>query len=176
MEVTKLNNRILKYRLYDNSNGAVLIYTLDLDRFELQVSGETTGSYKWVNTEPHETFIQLLTRADSGYLCDKLFEKHYSNTEAIEAALDDLEVYKDELENYEKIVERIKNIYADSAVEFKNQLEEIIWYEADDLYEPDSNIIFQDFYEHDLDEYGYWEEKSIKLFKEYIVPELVKEN
>lgn len=40
MKVEKIENRILKYRVYDEKSGGVCFYTLDLDRFELTVINE----------------------------------------------------------------------------------------------------------------------------------------
>ena len=169
MKVEKIENRILKYRVYDEKSGGVCFYTLDLDRFELTVSGEASGSYKWTNTEPHETFVSLMKRCSQGYICDKLFDEEWSNERAIEAALEDFDYYKDEFAKSEDIIKEIKEIHAYNYDSFMRDLEDVIVLNGE-TFEPTFDSMFQDFWDHHLTAHTYWNKKSIEWFKEYVTP------
>ena len=170
MTVDKLKSRIIKYRLYDDEFHGWLYYTLDLDRYELSISGETTASYKWVETPQHESFIKLMVRCDKWYLLDKLFKKVFD----IEASTKSIKSYIKENYDYEdsdtlkKILEDIDDMECNSREHFVNSVESIL---------NSNNLPFDSYYIWDCCErkYKHWDERAIVLFCEYIKPELKKE-
>ena len=170
MKVIKLNSRIIKYRLYDDEFHGWIYYTLDLDRYELSISGETTASYKWVETPQSESFIKLMVRCDKWYLLDKLFKKVFD----IEASTKSIKAYIKENYEYEgsdtlkKILKDIDDMECNSQESFVNSVESIL----NSYY-----LSFDNYYIWDCCErkFKHWDERAIVLFCEYIKPELRKE-
>ena len=169
MKVTKLDSRIIKYKLVDAEHG-VHYYTLDLDRYQLSISGETVASYKWVETPTSESFLKLMVRCDKWYLLDKMFNKIF-DIEASKKSIKDYikECYEDEDgETIESIFEDIDGIDCDGIDYFINAIERI-------LTNHYLLVEFYDLYACIEKKFKHWDEKSIDLFCEYIKPELKNE-
>lgn len=170
MTVQKLSSRIIKYRLYDDEFHGWIYYTLDLDRYELSISGETTASYKWVETPQRESFIKLMVRCDKWYLLNKLFKEVFD----IEASTKSIKAYIKENYDYEdsdilkNVLEEIDDIECNGQEYFVNSVESIL----NSYY-----LSFDSYYIWDCCERKYkpWDERAIELFCEYIKPELKKE-
>lgn len=172
VSVDKLNSRILKYRFYDKSHGAVIYYTLDLDKYQLSIQGETTGAYKWVETQKTESFIDLMLRCDMWYLANKLFKKVLD----LNRSLNKIAKYIKECDLFPtKVKERnfireLKEIDVDCQnclmIEVNRLLGE---YEVsvEDDYELWCCIEKQ---------YKYWDEKAVSYFCRFIKPQLRKES
>lgn len=169
MKVIKLNSRIIKYKICDDDWG-VIYYTLDLDRYQLSISGETTARYKWVETPQSESFLHLMVRCDKWYLLNKLFNKVFD----LEASVKSIkryikEYYEDEDgKTIESIFEDIDDIECNSVDYFVPSIERI-------LTNHNLSVDYYDLYGCCERKYNHWDEKSIDLFCEYIKPELRKE-
>ena len=169
MFVKKLNSRIIKYKVCDEDMG-VLYYTLDLDRYQLSISGETQASYKWVETTEKESFIKLMLRCDKWYLSDKLFEKVFD----IDASIESVKEYiKEHYENEDKhtiksILSEIDDLLCNDMYFFVNSIENLL--QSNDL-----EVETYDLYDCCEKKYKRWDEKAITYFCEYIKPELRKE-
>lgn len=170
MTVKKLNSRIIKYRLYDEDSLGVIYYTLDLDRYQLSISGETTASYKWVETPQSESFLKLMVRCDKGYLLDKLFNEVFDLEESIKSVKKYIE------ENYEyeadytlkSINKDIDEIDCNGMDYFVSSIEKI-------LEQHYLTAEYYDLYDCCEKKFKHWDERAIDLFCEYIKPELKKE-
>lgn len=169
MKVIKLNSRIIKYKICDSEHG-VHYYTLDLDRYQLSISGETNASYKWVETPQSESFLKLMIRCDKGYLLDKLFDKVFDVEKSIKSVIDYIkEYYEDEdSETLNSIIEDIDDIECNEMNYFVNSIEGILR----NHYLP---VECYDLYGCCNRKFKHWDEKAIDLFCQYIKPELRKE-
>lgn len=155
---------ILRYRLHDDSNHAWVYFTLDLDRYELIISGEVTASYKWVETKKSESFIELMLRCNAGYLTNKLgysIPKEFNLEKSIEETIENFKDYYEEVE--EDFYEDIRNIDVSTSEGFYKAVEEI-----EDVYFIDTS----DFYTlvECVEEPPYWLKKSVEYFCEHIKP------
>ena len=163
--VDKLTN-VLRYRLYDDAKLAVVYFTLDLDKYELIISGETTASYKWPGPTK-ETFIELMLRCSPCYLIDKLCkEEEFNLDESIKKTIESIYKYYDE-DDIEDLIDDIKNIECDTAEGFQLILKEVFdinnfSYYPEDYCEIVTNV-------------PYWIQKSIEYFCKYIKPLLKEE-
>lgn len=173
MEIEKLASRIIKYRLYDEDSMGVLYYTLDLDKYSLSIGGETSADYKWVETPKTETFIKLMLRCDKYYLLNKLFDRTFDLEASINSTKEFLEEnqwfvkYKDKKD----CLKEIEEICADYESEFvKEVIEKLEEYDVD----VDGDMEY-DLWNCVEKTYKYWQEKAVRLFCEYIKPELKKE-
>lgn len=160
---------ILRYRLHDDSNHAWVYFTLDLDRYELIISGEVTASYKWVETKKSESFIELMLRCSEGYLTNKLgysIPKEFNLEKSIEETIENFKDYYEELE--EDFYEEIRGIDVSTSEGFYRAVEDIV-----DIYLVDT----ADCYEcvECVEEHPYWLEKSVEYFCEHIKP-ILKES
>lgn len=169
MKVIKLNSRIIKYKICDDDWG-VIYYTLDLDRYQLSISGETTASYKWVETPQSESFINLMLRCDKWYLSEKLFEKVFD----IDASIEAVKKYIKEYYEYEdkntlkSILNDIDDLECNNIYFFINSIENL-------LNSNDFEVNTYDLYDCCEKKYKRWDEKAINYFCEYIKPELRKD-
>ena len=169
IKIEELNTSIIKYRLHDKKNGAVLYYTLDLDKYQLSIQGEVCGSYKWCETPDSESFLELMVRCSSGYLVNKLFEKDFSCTESIKT----VKRYIKESgffyikEDERNCLREISEICADSPDFFIGQVVNIL---------KDYNINYDDYEVWSCVEkdYKYWDRKAISYFCNNIKPKLRK--
>ena len=162
MFVRKLNSRIIKYKVCDDNMG-VLYY-------QLSISGETTASYKWVETPEKESFIKLMLRCDKWYLSDKLFDKVFDVDESTEYIKEYIEnYYEDEDKNTIKsILNEIDDLECNDMYFFVNSIENL-------LQSHDLEVETYDLYDCIVKRYKRWDEKAITYFCEYIKPELLKE-
>ena len=174
MRVEKLNNRIIKYRLYDEKSGGVVYYTLDLDKYSLSISGEITAEYKWTETPQSESFIKLMLRCSRWYLLNKLFAKVFDLEKSIVAVqkwIEEKEYFVDDDEakidcfeaiavictrSDEAFMQSVIKALDDYGVEIDGDTEYLLWNRIEKSYK-------------------YWAEKSVDLFCEQIKPELEKE-
>jgi hypothetical protein len=169
INIEELDSRIIKYKLHDQKNGAILYYTLDLDKYQLSIQGETCGSYKWYETPERESFLELMVRCDSGYLLNKLFERVFSLSQSIKSTKQYIKenglFWKIKDEN--DCLKQISAIYTDHPESFIGQVVEILKdYDIDyDIYELYSCL------EKD---YEYWDKKAISYFCNNIKPKLRK--
>lgn len=168
VKIEQLKN-ILRYRLHDDENDAVVYFTLDLDKYELIISGETSASYKWVETPKTESFIDLMLRCDKGYLAMKLGysrPKEFNLDETIEKTIENIkDNYEEEIE--EEFFEEIKDIDVSTCEGFYNEIQKLI--EDYDLYTYDLHECV-----YCVEEHPYWLKKSVEYFCEHIKP-LLKE-
>ena len=177
VEIKQLKN-ILRYRLYDNKNSAIIYFTLDLDKYELIISGETTASYEWVSGTK-ESFIDLMLRSDYNYILRKLgysrpkeFNLEKSIEETIKNIKDNLgeeivlNLEGDDLEDFYKEIRTSVECY--TSEDFINIVNEII-----DSYEGLDGLDVHECIKC-IEEYPYWLKKSVEYFCEYIKP-LLKE-
>lgn len=177
ININKLTN-ILRYRLKDDKNGAIVYFTLDLDNYELIISGETTASYQWVSGTK-ESFIDLMLRCDYSYLLMKLGysrPKEFNLEKSIEETIKNikenlgedivLNLESDDLEDfYREIRYGIECYTSESFVTIVN---EII-----DSYEGLDSLDVHECIEC-VEEHPYWLKKSVEYFCEHIKP-LLKE-
>lgn len=170
INIEQLKN-ILRYRLKDSENGAVVYFTLDLDKYELIITGETTASYKWVDGTK-ETFIDLMLRCSKEYLMDKLSNEEFDNEASIEKTIANMKAKYDKetcrLDNdeFKELLLDIEDIYAGDEWEFDSEVCRIF----DDLcVQP----YFEDCISRVCD-FPYWIRKSIDYFCKHIKP-LLKE-
>ena len=129
MSVQKLESRIIKYRLYDDDSKGVLYYTLDLDKYSLSISGETTAEYKWVETPKTESFIKLMLRCDKYYLMNKLFHKVfdlYKSIEATKALCEEEKWFYRKHKTKEKFLKEMDKICADCESEYVRNVIELL--------------------------------------------------
>lgn len=177
VKIEQLKN-ILRYKLYNDTNGAIIYFTLDLDKYELIISGETTASYKWVESTK-ETFIDLMLRSDYNYILMKLgysrpkeFNLKKSIEETIKNIKDNLgeeiilNLEGDDLEDFYKEIRTGVECY--TSEEFINIVNEII-----NSYEGLDGLDVHECIEY-IEEHTYWLRKSVEYFCEYIKP-LLKE-
>jgi len=71
VKVEQQTKGLLVFHLYEEKTRARIRYYINLEEYELVVTGETTASYKWVSGTK-ESFIDLLLRSDEGYILMKL--------------------------------------------------------------------------------------------------------
>ena len=169
MKVQKLESRIIKYRLRDDEGG-VFYYTLDLDKYELLISGETNASYKWEETPQSESFLKLMVRCDKWYLLEKLFEEEFDFSASVKAVKEYIKEYYDYEtdDTLQSINEDIDEMDCNDIDYFLKSIETSL----------DNHYLLPEWY--DLCEcienhYKYWDEKAIDHFCKYIKPELRKE-
>ena len=176
MEVEKLNNRILNYRIYDEDRHAVMYYILDCDKYSLYISGESHSTYKWYETPKTKSFEQLLLRCSPDYLMDKLYERSFDLPKSIESVkryieeeeLFDKECEEEEKENCFREIELIDTNYKN---EFIRQVCEIL--DRKDVLIGEGTQY--ELWEITQESYNYWDEKAVEWFCKYIKPELLKE-
>lgn len=170
---------ILRYRLHDDSNHARVYFTLDLDNYELIISGEVTASYKWVSGTK-ESFIDLMLRSDYSYLLMKLsysIPKEFNLDKSIEETIKSikenlgeeivLNLEGDDLEDfYREIRGGIECYTSESFITIVN---EII-----DSYEGLEGLDVHECIEC-VEEPPYWLKKSVEYFCEHIKP-ILKES
>lgn len=177
IKIEQLKN-ILRYRLKDSNNGAVVYFTLDLDKYELIISGETTASYKWVEGTK-ESFIDLMLRCDMYYLLQKLGysrPKNFDLDKSIEKTIKNIK------ENFEEDIEL--NLEGDDLEDFYSEIRNgIECYTSERFITIVNEIIdsYEGLYGLDLHEciecvedHPYWLKKSVEYFCEHIKP-LLKE-
>ena len=169
LKIEELDTRIIKYRLEDPKNGAVIYYTLDLDKYQLSIQGEASGSYKWCETPDCESFLELMVRCDKRYLLNKLFNKVFDCNQSIK------NVKRYIKENYEfwdkdeekEIFNDLSEIYTDCAEAFMDKVFEVL------------NAHPKDWDTYEIcccmeDTYNYWDKKAISYFCNNIKPKLRK--
>lgn len=172
---------ILRYRLHDDSNHAWVYFTLDLDRYELIISGEVTASYKWPESESQNdrTFIECLLGFSPFYLNMKLgysVAKEFSLEKSIQKTIDSIKDYygeefekeykkNTELRNY---IDDIKGLDVGSSESFVRAIEELYTYQY---------VIEEELhgYIEYVEEPPYWLKKSVEYFCEHIKP-ILKES
>jgi len=165
--ISQQSGNILFFNLYEEKHHARIRYYLNLDEYELVITGETTASYKWVSGTK-ESFIDLLLRCDKGYILMKLGYSRPKNFN-LDKSID--ETIKDIKENYEDIrddfFDDIKSIDVSTSEGFYKEMWRIL--EEHDL---DSC----DFHEciDCIEEHPHWLVRSVDLFFSDIKP-LLKE-
>lgn len=177
VKIEQLKN-ILRYRLKDDKNGAIVYFTLDLDKYELIITGEITASYKWTEST-RETFIDLMLRSDYNYILMKLgysrpkeFNLEKSIEETIKNIKDNLgeeiilNLEGDDLEDFYKEIRYGIECYTSES--FVTIVNEII-----DSYEGLDGLDVHECIKC-IEEHPYWLRKSVEYFCEYIKP-LLKE-
>lgn len=168
LKIEELDTRIIKYRLYDKKNGAVLYYTIDLDKYQLSIQGETCGSYKWTET-PSESFLELMVRCNQGYLLNKLFCQKFSCSQSIKSVKnyikDICSLYIDK--NERECLREISEIEANSSDYFISQVFDI-------LEEYNIDCDDYDVWSCVEKDYDYWDKKAISYFCNNIKPKLRK--
>ena len=176
IKIDLLEPRILKYKVYDEENYATCYFTLDLDNYELSVSGECQASYQWSIT-PQESFLDLMLRCGEDYLCNKLgycMEKEFDFDKSVEKTVEKVKRYFVEQEEdgeeippefRDRVIILIKNIDECG--------EEMFWYEAESII---SRYLNKTSYPEDyislVKEYPYWLTRSVKYFCENVKPAL----
>lgn len=171
IEIKELDTRIIKYRLHDKKNGAIIYYTLDLDKYQLAIQGETSGSYKWCETPDSESFLDLMIRCDSGYLLNKLFERFFDcdkSIKSVKSYIRESKFFYDK-EDQKSCLEEINNIYTDCADSFIGQVFEI-------LKSYNCNYDEYEVYSCMEKDYKCWDKKAISYFCNNIKPKLRKKN
>lgn len=175
MSVEKLNNRIIKYRLYDEKTCGVLYYTLDLDRYSLSISGEITAEYKWTETPQAESFIKLMLRCSRWYLLDKLFRRVFDLEKSIAAVkkwIEEKKYFADDTETQIDCFEAIAIICTQNDEAF---MQSVIKALDDYGVDVDGDTEFELWNKCVEKSFTYWAEKSVDCFCEQIKPELQKE-
>ncbi|MBQ8424446.1 MAG: hypothetical protein IJX17_00290 [Clostridia bacterium] len=169
IEIKELDTRIIKYRLADKKNGAVIYYTLDLDKYQLSIQGEVSGSYKWCETPESESFLELMVRCDKWYLMNKLFNKVFDCNKSIKNVK---RYIKENYRFWDK--EEEKEIFNDLSEIDTNSAEMCM----DKVFEVlNAHPKGWDTYEICCcmeDSYKYWDEKAISYFCNNIKPKLKK--
>lgn len=173
VQIEEQTNNILIFQLFEKETHAYIKYYINLDDYELVVSGEITSSYKWVSGTK-ENFIDLLLRCDENYLIMKLgysIPKKFNLEKSIEETINNLkesdlsEIISDE---FYELISEIKNIDAFYDCDFYQQVLEIM----------DTYLVNGDYYDciECIMDYPYWLIKSIKLFCSNIKPLLKLKN
>ena len=165
---------ILRYKLHDDSNHARVYFTLDLDNYELIISGEVTASYKWVSGTK-ESFIDLMLRSDYSYLLMKLgysIPKEFNLDKSIEKTIKNikenlgeeivLNLEGDDLEDFYREIRCGIECYTSES--FITIVNEII-----DSYEGLDGLDVHECIEC-VEEPPYWLKKSVEYFCEHIKP------
>ena len=173
--VEPLKNRILKYKLYDDNNGALCYFTLDLDRYELSISGECQANYKWYESS-NETFIDLMLRCEQDYLCDKLglyMEKEFDLDKSKEKTIERMKQYfKDKEEDGEEFNKTHKERALYLVENLENCGEEMFWHEMEWIITHYLKPTYPEDYCAIVKEYPYWLTRSVQYFCENIKPML----
>jgi len=188
INVQKQSDRILSYKLYDNENGAVIYYYLNIDKYQLIITGETTLSYQW-ELDVNQTFIQLMCRCGLKYIRNKLCKKQWDLEKTKEETLNRFTEYLKDLPDKptkHEIKRFIQNVKSIDVGSFDMYLEEL-QNEFDcnfNNYDSSVNLDFEDFVPETeyiyVTSYQYWDQKAVELFINNVVPllkiELAKEN
>ena len=171
VEVIQQTKGILVFNLYEEKTHARIRYYLNLDEYELVVSGEISASHKWVSGTK-ESFIDLLLRSDEGYILMKLgysrpkvFNLDKSIEETIKSIKDNY--YEDMDEDIrEDFLNDIKGIDASTPEGFYNEVNKLI--DENDLDSYDLHECIECIEEH-----PHWLVRSVELFCSDIKPLLV---
>lgn len=167
INVEELDSRIIKYRLKDNKNGAIVYYTLDLDKYQLAIQGETTGSYKWYETPETESFLELMIRCDKYYLLKKLFNEVFDCNKSInniKKYIKENYIFTDKYEQKEIFYE-LSEIDTDSPEVFMDKVFDILKMHPKDYDTYEICCCMENSYK-------YWDEKVISYFCNNIKPKL----
>ena len=171
IEIKELDTRIIKYRLADKKNGAVIYYTLDLDKYQLSIQGEVCGSYKWCETPESESFLELMARCDSGYLLNKLFTQTFDCELSIKAIKKVIKENFDfrymDCRDSKWLMEEISGIDTDSEEMFAQKVSNI-------LNQYNINLDSYEIWDCCEKSYQYWEKKAVSYFCNNIKPKLRK--
>lgn len=175
INVEPLKSRILKYKLYDDNNGALCYFTLDLDKYELAISGECQAIYKWYES-PDETFIDLMLRCEHEYLCTKLgycMEKEFNFDKSLEKTLERVNQYfKDKEEDGEGYSKTYKKVVLDKIKDVDCCGEEKFWFDIEDILTSYLRPNYPEDYCAIVKEHPYWLTRSVQYFCENIKPML----
>ena len=164
-----LNAKTLVYKVHDEENYATCYFTLNLDTYELIISGECQASYKW-NVTPEESFIDLMLRCEQEYLNTKFgysIAQEFNLEKSIERTVENVKQWlEDEYDQgtIDRIVTRIKMIDCWGEESFYSELEDICYLAAQrDLIESCCVIVKEN---------PYWLTRSIQYFCENVKPAL----
>lgn len=168
VEVTQQTKGLLVFNLYEEAHHARIRYYINLEEYELVVTGETTASYKWVSGTK-ESFIDLLLRSDYGYILMKLgysrpkvFHLDKSIEETIKAIKDNY--YEDIDEDIrDDFLDDIKSIDVSTSEGFHKEMWRIL---------EENDLDYLDLHEciDCIEEYPHWLVRSVDLFFSDIKP------
>ena len=184
MKVTREKPEILRF-IYrqepgDPHYGSCLWAVFDLDpgRGMLNIQSDC-GNYAYRWPERGENFLRLLAgNMTDGYLLEKLcgkpkeFDAEVTLAEVREY-LQDAEYFKDEDSNRlkkERAIKDLKDELSQYDLEDEPGIAEFIV----DNWNSDNNMEIDCAWELVVKKYGTWQKRIVKIFKEYIVPEIRK--
>ena len=169
--VKKQNDNILLFHLYVKNRGAFFRYYLNLEKYELIVTGEITASYNWTSGTK-ESFIELMLRSDKLYLLNKLSYstgRRFDLPKSITQTIMNLNEYFEVEDGYKKnLIEEISSIDADTFEGFYYQCVKLIEDNCLDYLEDIERCI------SNAEVFPYWLIEAVELFCSEIKP-LLKE-
>ncbi len=169
-EIQKTNDRFVRYSLSIPKSMARINYTINLDRFELFVSGEARGSYKWLDKNA-ESFIEMISSSDERYLLEKLFKCDvFDLGESINQICNVLEDYYDEEYADEMIGDIQDNVDAVDKYDLLKQIYSLTDIEEGNDIEIDTRL--EECISYD---YRWWDKEACRLFIGQIIPLLKME-
>jgi len=182
MKITREKPDILRiiYRQEreDEQYGSCLwaIFDLDPGRGMLNIQSDC-GSYSYCWPERGENFLKLLAgdMADSyllGKLCGKPREFNAEATvESVKEYLKYAEYYEDEELNrlkIDEVIEDLENEFSEYDLSNEPGIAEFIL----DNWNSDNNMEMDCAWELVVKEYGAWQKRIVRIFREHIVPEI----
>ena len=177
VKVEQQTKGLLVFHLYEEKTRARIRYYINLEEYELVVTGETTASYKWVSGTK-ESFIDLLLRSDEGYILMKLGyskAKIFNLDKSIEETINNIK------DNYGEDITSL--LESEDVENFYDELKQI-----DDCWSPEGFVIkvnevidsyseleYLDIHEciESIEEHPHWLVRSVELFCSDIKPLLV---
>ena len=184
MKVTREKPEIIRiiYRQEpdDHNYGSCLwaIFDLDPGRGMLNIQSDC-GNYAYRWPERGQMFLKLLAGdMDKSYLLGKLCGKPKEfNAEAtienVKNYLKEAEYYEDEELNRSKIdkaIERLESEFSEYDLTDEPGIAEFIL----DNWNSDNNMEIDCAWELVVKEYGSWQKRIVRIFREYIQPEIAK--
>ena len=144
-------------------------FYFNLDKYELTIISDCGNyGYKWIETPRTESFLELMSRIDGGYLLDKLYgpAKIFDYEKTKESLLKEYEdSYKETKEELNRILQNIEDEYVpETAEDFVRRFEDERLSADYDVYDSEtlwSNI--KKSYPSDI-------LKIISIFEKSIVP------
>lgn len=172
IEITQQTKGLLIFNLYEEVYHARIRYYINLEEYELVVTGETTASYKWVSGTK-ESFIDLLLRSDYGYILMKL---GYSRPKVFNLNKSIEETIKEIKDNYyEDLDEDIRDDFLTNIKSIDVATSEGFYKDMCSLIE-NYELRYLDLHEciNVVENYPHWLVRSVDLFFSDIKP-LLKE-
>lgn len=158
-------------------------FDFDLDKYMLNIQSDAeNGQYRWYATPESESFLQLCSRIDDGYLIHKMYhDRQVVDVDAtIEGLRDDLGIGKDEpddsltseeVEEREQALEDLRELLDENGGEAASRDTAINIMESvfnDD--HPDFELY--DIWERVCMDYTAGQKRIVQIFKDYVQPKI----